>query len=406
MSRPDDAADVEAAKAAAPADADVVIVGGGIAGLWLHNLLAADGYRTILLEADQLGCGQTLASQGMIHGGLKYALGGRRTGASEAIAGMPARWRRCLAGDGDIDLRPLRPLADRYLLFAEASALGRLTGFFASRALRGRIRPLPVDEYPAALAHPGFRGVAYALDELVLDTPALLEHLRTRSRGGIYRHRVDPGDLAAEADAVCVRTAAGAIRARRLVVCAGTGAERLLAGVDLPVPRMQRRPLHQVVVRCPDLPPLYAHCLTGIRRAEPRLTITAHPDDGGWLWYLGGQLAGDGVAMDPPALIAHARAELEACVPWLDWRLADLTTLRIDRAEPAQTRGHRPDQAFAAPAGPIIVAWPTKLSLTPDLGDRVRALLPPPEGGPAPSLALPPATVGTAPWQAADRAVA
>jgi glycine/D-amino acid oxidase-like deaminating enzyme len=406
MSRPDDAADVEAAKAAAPADADVVIVGGGIAGLWLHNLLAADGYRTILLEADQLGCGQTLASQGMIHGGLKYALGGRlhrgfRGHRRDAgpLAPVPRRGRRHRPAPAAPPGRSL-------------SAVRR--GVHARPAHRLLRQPRPAwpdspsarRRVPGALAHPGFRGVAYALDELVLDTPALLEHLRTRSRGGIYRHRVDPGDLAAEADAVCVRTAAGAIRARRLVVCAGTGAERLLAGVDLPVPRMQRRPLHQVVVRCPDLPPLYAHCLTGIRRAEPRLTITAHPDDGGWLWYLGGQLAGDGVAMDAPALIAHARAELEACVPWLDWRLADLTTLRIDRAEPAQTRGHRPDQAFAAPAGPIIVAWPTKLSLTPDLGDRVRALLPPPEGGPAPSLALPPATVGTAPWQAADRAVA
>jgi hypothetical protein len=54
--------------------------------------------------------------------------------------------------------------------------------------------------------------------------------------------------------------------------------------------------------------------------------------------------------------------------------------------------------------GPIVVAWPTKLSLTPDLGDRVRALLPPAERGPKPSLPLPRATVGTVPWLAADRA--
>jgi glycine/D-amino acid oxidase-like deaminating enzyme len=388
----------------AAAEADVVIIGGGIAGLWLHNLLAGDGYRTVLFEADLLGCGQTLASQGMIHGGLKYTLSGRLTGASEAIADMPARWRRCLAGEGDIDLRPLRPLADRHLLFAEASTLGRLTGFFASRALRGRIRRLPEVEYPAAFTRPGFRGVVYAIDDLVLDTPALLERLRTRLPNGVYRHRVEPDHLTVEANAVRVRTAAGTVRARRLVVCAGAGAERLLSHLDLAIPRMQRRPLHQVVVRCPDLPPLYAHCLTGIRRAEPRLTITAHPDAGGWLWYLGGQLAGDGVAMDAPTLTDHARAELEACVPWLDWRRAELTTLRIDRAEPAQTDGHRPDQAFAAAVGPIVVAWPTKLSLTPDLGDRVRALLPPAERGPKPSLPLPRATVGTVPWLAADRA--
>ena len=83
------------------------------------------------------------------------------------------------------------------------------------------------------------------------------------------------------------------------------------------------------------------------------------------------------------------------------------------------TDGLRPDEAFAQATGPgnaCIVGWPTKLSLAPDLGDRVLALLPPPictggesppAGGAAglqpvvprvPRLALPAVTVGTAPW--------
>lgn len=378
--------------------ADVVIVGGGIAGLWLHNLLRRHGYGTLLLEADRLGCAQTLASQGMIHGGLKYALGGRLTGASEAIAGMPDRWARCLGGDGEIDLRPLRPLADRYHLFADATALGRLTGFFASRSLRGRIRRLDRAEYPPGLDHAGFRGVAYALNDFVLDTPALLERLSCEGRDGLYRYRVAADDLTVHRDGVTVRTPAGAIDARRLLLCAGAGNGALLEGLGLPRPRMQLRPLHQVVVRHPALPPLYAHCLTGIRHAEPRLTITAHPDADGWLWYLGGRIAGDGVAMDSNTLITHARDELTACLPWMDWRDAGITTLRVDRAEPAQRDGHRPDQAFAAAAGPAVVAWPTKLTLAPDLGDRVLGLLPPPEGARPPLLELPTAEVGRAPW--------
>ena len=63
--------------------ADVVIVGGGIAGLWILSALRAEGYQTILLEKDALGAGQTLASQGIIHGGTKYALTGKLTGRSE-----------------------------------------------------------------------------------------------------------------------------------------------------------------------------------------------------------------------------------------------------------------------------------------------------------------------------------
>ena len=79
---------------------DAAIIGGGIAGTWALNLLRKQGYNVILLEAEALGCGQTLASQGMVHGGLKYALSGVLTGASEAIADMPERWRACLGSAG------------------------------------------------------------------------------------------------------------------------------------------------------------------------------------------------------------------------------------------------------------------------------------------------------------------
>ena len=128
-----------------PIDVDIAIIGGGIAGCWLLRLLTEKGYRAVLFEADQLGCDQTLASQGMIHGGLKYALSGRLTGASEAIAGMPARWRRCLAGQDTIDLSGVPLLADTYHMFAQRTTLGRPTSFFASKALRGRVNRLEPD---------------------------------------------------------------------------------------------------------------------------------------------------------------------------------------------------------------------------------------------------------------------
>ena len=53
----------------APHSTDIVVFGGGIAGLWLLNRLRDEGYDAILLEADGLGAAQTLASQGIIHGG-------------------------------------------------------------------------------------------------------------------------------------------------------------------------------------------------------------------------------------------------------------------------------------------------------------------------------------------------
>ncbi|HEX7034213.1 MAG TPA: FAD-dependent oxidoreductase [Pseudomonadales bacterium] len=380
------------------AEVDVAIVGGGIAGLWLANLLGRRGYGCVLLEADALGAAQTLASQGLIHGGLKYALAGSLTGASEAIAGMPARWRACLDGRGEVDLSAVRPLADRYCLFAAESTLGRLTAFFASRALRGRIERLEPRDYPPALKDPGFRGVVYALDDFVLDARQLVTALARGAAGRLYRHRLEPGAAAHAADGVLLDLGGERLLARRLVLAAGAGNEPLLAGLDLDVP-MQRRPLQQVLVRHRYPHPLFGHCLTGIRRPEPRLTITSHRTGEDWLWYLGGQLATDGAALAPEALVRHARAELDACLPWIDWRDAAISTFTVDRAEPAQRGGRRPDQAFVEARGNCLVCWPTKLSLVPDLGDRVLALLPPPSAAEPPPLALPAPEVGPLPWE-------
>ncbi|PWG73537.1 FAD-dependent oxidoreductase, partial [Enterococcus hirae] len=40
---------------------DVVIIGAGIAGLWLHHRLNDLGYHALLLENGQIGQGQTLS---------------------------------------------------------------------------------------------------------------------------------------------------------------------------------------------------------------------------------------------------------------------------------------------------------------------------------------------------------
>ncbi|MEZ5553600.1 MAG: FAD-dependent oxidoreductase [Pseudomonadales bacterium] len=385
---------------AQPVEVDAAIVGGGIAGIWLLNLLQAKGYRAVLFEGRTLGGSQTLASQGMIHGGLKYALGGKLTGASEAIGRMPAQWRECLAGTGSVNLAGLQPLSEDYFMFAADSTLGRLTGFFASKTLRGRIEKVDRADYPAALKP--LDGVVYRLNDFVLDTTALLGRLLAPVKHLTYQHEVKPEHLRPDGSGWGIVTPAGMVRARRLILCAGTGSGPLLGALDTEPPRLQTRPLHQVLVRHRALQPLYAHCLTGIRRPEPRLTITSHrePHGDAWLWYLGGSLATEGVSLGENALIDHARAELRTCVPWLDWSKATFDTLRIDRAEPYQTQGTRPDEAFAWSSGASIVCWPTKLSLAPDLGERVLSLLDPPAAPALPptELHLPAARLGQPPW--------
>jgi len=62
-----------------PISTDVLIVGAGVAGLWLNARLRRQGFSTVLVESASLGGGQSVKSQGIIHGGAKYALHGALT---------------------------------------------------------------------------------------------------------------------------------------------------------------------------------------------------------------------------------------------------------------------------------------------------------------------------------------
>ncbi len=353
---------------------DVLIVGGGVAGLWLNARLRRQGFATLLVDKGTLGGGQSVKSQGIIHGGTKYALHGALTGASEAIADMPRRWREALDGTGELDLSGVRLLSDAHYLWSPGTLASNLTSFFASKAVRSRVGQVKGDELPPALQHPRFKGKVYRLAELVLDVPSLIARLAELAGPSLLAaERIEP--LREGDELVGLRVDGRDIRAQRIVFSAGGGTAELLGVLGLQQPAMQRRPLHMVLVKAPTLKPLYAHCLGG--GPKPRITVTSHPtEDGQWLWYLGGELAeAAGVARDEASQIAVAKKELAELVPWLDLSEAQWATLRIDRAEPAQSSQARPDNAFLAEQGRLLVGWPTKLALSPDFADRVEAAL-------------------------------
>ena len=101
--------------------------------------------------------------------------------------------------------------------------------------------------------------------------------------------------------------------------------------------------------------------------------------------------------------IAHAERELKACVPWLDWQGSEYSVLDINRAEPAAGGGQRPDEAYAVNYNNIIQCFPTKLTLAPDLGDKVLDIIDVPNQTianlPMPVSDHPKAVVGVPAWQ-------
>ena len=349
---------------------DVLIVGAGVAGLWLNARLRRQGFSTVLVENHSLGGAQTLKSQGIIHGGAKYALHGALTGASEAIADMPRRWREALAGDGELDLSGVRLLSEAHYLWSPGTLAGNLTSFFASKAVRGRVDQVKGDQLPPALQNPRFKGKVYRLAELVVDVPSLVERLAELAGDSLLAgQKVEP--LFENERLIGLRVDGLDILAQRIVLSAGQGNAELLASLEINVPAQQLRPLHMVMVKGPSLKPLYAHCLGG--GPKPRITVTTHPAaNGEWVWYVGGDIAeAEGVARTPDEQIAAAKKELASLLPWVDLSQAQWATLRVDRAEPAQSGLVRPDNAFVSDTGRLLVGWPTKLALAPDFSDRV-----------------------------------
>jgi len=369
---------------------DVLIVGAGVAGLWLNARLRAAGFNTALVDNAAIGSGQSGKSQGIIHGGTKYALQGVLTRSAEAIGAMPKRFRAALAGEGELDLRTVRVLSKAHYLWSPGTLAGNLTSFFASRAMRSRIATVTGEALPPVLQHANFTGKVYRLDELVLDVPSLLAALLELSGDSLLcAQEIKP--LIDEGGGLCGLQLDGhALHARCIVLCAGAGNQALLERFGLNQPTQQSRPLHMVLVQSANLSPLYAHCVGA--GSKPRLTITSHPlPNGQWLWYLGGELAeADGVARDKAAQIAFAKQELNRLLPWLDLSKAQFASLRVSRAEPALPGLLRPDNAFLATQGRLLVGWPTKLALAPDFAGRVMAQLKSMAINPSPHNPLPP----------------
>ncbi|MET3456952.1 NAD(P)/FAD-dependent oxidoreductase [Pseudomonas kilonensis] len=380
---------------------DILIVGAGVAGLWLNARLRRQGFSTVLVESASLGGGQSVKSQGIIHGGAKYALHGALTGASEAIADMPRRWREALKGEGELDLSGVRMLSDAHYLWSPGTLAGNLTSFFASKAVRGRVDQVKGDQLPPALQDKRFKGKVYRLAELVVDVPSLIARLAELAGDSLLAgQRIEP--LREAGELVGLKVDDREIRAQRIILSAGAGTADLLNALGLDKPAMQTRPLHMVLAKGPSLKPLYAHCLGG--GPKPRVTVTTHPSaDGQWVWYLGGDLAeGDAIAREPAEQIAVAQKELGQLLPWIDLSSAQWATLRVDRAEPLQSGLTRPDNAFLAEQDRLLVGWPTKLALAPDFADRVvnalqRDGIQPSHPAPLPDLPKPP--MGVPAWE-------
>lgn len=379
----------------AEASCDVVVVGGGVAGLWTRCVLAAAGLSVVLVEASELGAGQTVASQGILHAGLKYAVTGEVREGSRLLAACGPRWREAMDGRGEVDLRGVGVLADGLVMWTMPDAASRVVGAFGSAFLRSSTRRLEGAERAVA-SHGVFagapRGVSvWRVEEPAVDARSLVWALAGGAEGPMVRASVAGLERLNARVVVTLEGAAhtGAgepgervrLRAGAVVLAAGVGNEALLslAGVDAGA-WCQRRPLRMGLVRAaggsgPPLPWLLGHCVRA--SDKPRLTVTSGEDAGGRVvWYVGGEVAERGVERDEESQRAAVKDEVRACLPWLEVGDLDAATLPVDRAEGRTPGGVRPEgpvvRAVDGWGGRVVVVWPTKLALAPVVGDLVK----------------------------------
>lgn len=312
---------------------DAAVVGGGIGGLWIANLLVGRGLSVVICEPRGVGGVQTLASQGIVHSGTKYDRDGTAP-LSGALKAMPDRWRACLKGEGEIDLRGVRVL---------------------SREMQFRIG----DE-------------AFKLDELVLDTASLVRRLAERIADRVVAQAVGPESLIVDESGVArLELADCTIRAGTYVFTAGAGNEALAQHAGFARTALRNRPLRQTIVRLHRGAKVYAHWAASAREAEPTLTVTS--DD--LVMSIGGKVAHTGTQRAEAAQIARVRELLREGFPDIDLDGADFETFVAVRAEPGAKSLRDVPDAFVARQGNCLLCLPVKLSLAPRLGDLALAEL-------------------------------
>ena len=384
---------------------DVVVVGGGIAGLWTANRLAQKGLSVVVLESRALGGGQTLASQGILHGGVKYGIDGANREVALRLKGLPPRWLACIVGQGELDLKGIRVLAQEQYLWSRDLLLGGFASAMARKAMQGEVQDVPKQRWPEVFRSNPPTGSLYAVKEVVLDILSVVAALSKPLRGNLVAGDIkrflsqDPGLEAIEVtllDGVEVRFEANAF-----VFTAGTGNERASEALGFGSAATQRRPLRMVMARGMEFP-VYGHCVTA--SPKPRATITSHPHASAWVWYLGGEIAEKGVSLSPAEALERTRVEMRSIFPSVRWGGVEWACHDVDRAEPLDSKGHLPHEPRLLATGNTLIAWPAKLVYAPLLADRVLTsptiLNIPSSSRPSSDFsALPQAVAGCFPWQ-------
>ena len=347
-------------------DVDALIVGGGAAGLWVRAVLKSYGRSTVLIESDALGAGQTIASQGIIHNGAKYAAeadAGERASVLRVIA---FAWRLHLDNENNPELQGTTVHSDQSWYWNPEGPLPKCLDDWWDEYH-------PVDD-GLGTTHPLLRECPAARrnDERSICPESLLNVLAGDDRRDLLLVSQDcirwQVKEAGEVDAVTLSHSdidtQLTLRPRVVFFTAGVGNAELRGAVGLTgAESMQRRPLRMGLVRG-QMPTICGHWFDD---DGPRLTISTQFDDKSrTIWQLGGRVAEGPGATSSRESLTQCRHELSLALPSFDLSQTEWASYDAVRAEPTTLDGRIPSALDGMSLeGNVITLWPTKLTLLP-----------------------------------------
>lgn len=389
--------------------ADIIIFGAGVAGLWLHHRFSKAGYNSLLLETDAIGGQQSIASQGILHSGLKYTLAGKVNKLAQSISAMPDRWRAAMQhySGAEVDLTRAAMMAPSQLLMIPDGFMGGLIKIVTEKTLGNGVTDIPRDDWPDGIAQSGFKGRLVSMGEPVLNAASVMRALAEPYQRSIRRIDMDftsfDQDDAGDISSIWIDDE-HEIKAQHVIFTAAASNAKIarMLGHDEGL-KTQARPLLMGMLR-PAPFDCFAH-LVG-PSDKPVATITTHYDHNKQrVWYVGAAVAERAKEDDPRKVRKAMMDALKKYMPAIDVSHFEWATLPIDRIEGAsETDGWMPDTPTVHRAGNAFYCWPTKLTFAPMLGDKLAEFLPAPQGVKAADWSfLEEAPFAPLPWDALER---
>jgi hypothetical protein len=168
------------------------------------------------------------------------------------------------------------------------------------------------------------------------------------------------------------------IEAQSFIFTAGMGNESLVNELKTKklcydsMQKMQKRPLHHVLIYKQDLPDFNGVCVSPEPNAfTPVIITTHHLDNKQKIWNLGGDIATKGVVRSEKEQILVAKMEMNRLLPNINWSNAHWATYRVDRAEPLQSTAILPTDVCVDVCMNAIQIFPVKFALMPDVACKV-----------------------------------